>query len=82
MANLLNLAVAAAILGGRPKPRDPNGCYSCGDVAIVRDPRQPHTVRCGACGHVRQILVEMPSVNERVATERARHRGGPRVVGQ
>ncbi len=80
---LLGLATAAAI-AARPKPepqrRDPNGCWSCGENAIIRDPRAPHTVRCGACGATRQILVELPGVTERVARERAVHRGGPREL--
>ena len=86
MASLLaNAALLAALAAARPKPqpnpRDPNGCYSCGENAIIRDPRSPYTVRCGMCGAVRQILVERPSVAQRVATERERHGGGPRVVG-
>jgi len=86
-ASVLALATAAAIARSRtgiapPKPnhRDPHGCWSCGANAIIRDPRAPHTVRCGACGATRQILVELPSVQEQVARERAVHGGGPREV--
>ena len=81
MANVLDNAVRAALASRRAKPPDSTACWSCGSDAVIRDPCQPHTVRCGMCGTVRQILVELPTVAHRVATERQRHGGGPRVVG-